>query len=71
MQSGVYWGYIGLVEGIVARVKAEFAEPMTVIATGGFATLFEEGTKVIEHVDPDITMRGLQEIFRRGQGTVK
>ncbi len=71
MQSGVYWGYIGLVEGIVARVRAEFALPMTVIATGGLATLFEEGTKVIEHVDPDITMRGLREIFRRGQGEAK
>ena len=71
MQSGVYWGYIGLIEGIVARVRAEYGGPMTVIATGGLAALFEEGTSVIQQVDSDVTMRGLLEIFRRGQGAAK
>ncbi len=65
MQSGVYWGYVSLIEGLVARIKAEFAEPMTVIATGGLAPLFHAATTVIEHIDADLTMRGLLEIYRR------
>ena len=40
MQSGVYWGYVGLIEGLVARIKEEYGKPMTVIATGGLAHLF-------------------------------
>ncbi len=67
MQSGVYWGYVGLIEGLVARIRQEFAEPMTVIATGGLAPLFHAATTVIEHVDADLTMRGLLEIYRRNE----
>ena len=44
MQSGIYWGYVGLIEGMVARIKAEFGAPMEVIATGGLAPLFDGGT---------------------------
>ena len=44
MQSGIFWGYIGLIEGLVARVKAEWDKPMTVVATGGVASLFEGAT---------------------------
>jgi type III pantothenate kinase len=65
MQSGVYWGYVGLIEGLVARITAEFGEPMTVIATGGLAPLFQSATTVIEHIDVDLTMAGLLEIYRR------
>ena len=65
MQSGVYWGYISLVEGMVKRIEAEYGEPMSVIATGGLAPLFNNGTDAIQHLDPDITMRGLREIARR------
>ena len=65
MHSGVFWGYVGLIEGIVARIKAEFGQPMGVISTGGLAPLFEGVTEVIEHVVPDITMRGLVEIHVR------
>ena len=68
MQSGVYWGYISLIEGLVVRIKEEFGEPMTVIATGGLAPLFHAATAAIEHVDPDLTMRGLLEIYRRNTG---
>ena len=60
MQSGVYWGYIGMVEGLVARIRAEFDAPLKVIATGGLAPLLAEGTTVIEHIDPDITLEGLR-----------
>jgi type III pantothenate kinase len=65
MQSGVYWGYVALIEGLVARIKAEFGQPMTVIATGGVASLFEGATDVIDVFDSDITLKGLLEIVRR------
>jgi type III pantothenate kinase len=65
MQSGVFWGYIGLIEGLVTRIKAEWGKPMTVIGTGGVASLFQGATDAIDHFDPDLTIRGLLEIWRR------
>lgn len=65
MQSGVYWGYVGLVEGLVARIKAEFGAEMRVIATGGLAPLFSEGTLVIEQIEPDLTLEGLRLLAER------
>lgn len=64
MQSGVYWGYISLVEGICARIRAEKARPMTVIGTGGLSTLFAQGTDVLEKIDTDLTIYGLVVIDR-------
>lgn len=63
MQSGIYWGYIGLIEGITARIKEEFARPAKVIATGGLAGLYAKATNIIEYLEPDLTLYGLQEIF--------
>ena len=65
MQSGVFWGYVDLIDGIVTRLKAEYGEPMTVIATGGVASLFEGAARSIDHYDPDVTLRGLLEVWRR------
>lgn len=65
MMSGVYWGYVGLIEGLVTRIEAEFGEPMQVVATGGLAPLFMDATEAIHHLDPDLTLRGLAEIWRR------
>ena len=65
MQSGVFWGYIALIEGLIARIKAEWDAPMTVVATGGVASLFHGATLSIDHFDPDLTIRGLLEIHRR------
>jgi type III pantothenate kinase len=65
MQSGVFWGYVGLVEGIVQRIRAERGEAMEVIATGGLAPVLAEATDTIEHVDPDLTLWGLRLIYRR------
>lgn len=65
MQSGVFWGYIGLIEGLVARIKAERETPLTVIATGGVASLFHGATLAIDHFDQDLTIRGMLEIWRR------
>jgi type III pantothenate kinase len=65
MQSGVFWGYIALIEGLVARIKAEWGKPMTVVGTGGVASLFHGATEAIDHFDPDLTIRGMLEIYRR------
>ena len=71
MQSGVYWGYVGLIEGLIARIQEEFGSTMKVIATGGLAPLFASGTSVIDHVDADLTVRGLCEIYARNTGSRK
>jgi type III pantothenate kinase len=65
MQSGVYWGYVGLIEGLIGRIKAEYGKPMTVVATGGLAHLFRPDIPAIAHVDPDLTLRGLMLIHAR------
>lgn len=65
MQSGVFWGYIGLIDGLIARMKAEYGAPMKVVATGGVVSLFEGAAGSIDAYDPDLTIRGLYEIWRR------
>jgi type III pantothenate kinase len=64
MQSGVYWGYVGLIEGICARIRIERAVPMTVIGTGGLSTLFAQGTEVFDEIDTGLTIHGLVLIDR-------
>jgi type III pantothenate kinase len=65
MQSGVFWGYIGLIEGLVSRIKSERGKNLTVVATGGVASLFHGATLSIDHFDHDLTIRGMLEIWRR------
>jgi type III pantothenate kinase len=66
MQSGVYWGYIGLIEGLVARIQREMeATPLKVVATGGLAPLFSEGTTIFDRIDPDLTLDGLRLLAER------
>ncbi|MGD1880149.1 MAG: type III pantothenate kinase [Kiloniellaceae bacterium] len=60
MKSGIYWGYVGLIEGLTSRIQTEYGAPMRVIATGGLATLYAEAAPVIEVVDTDLTLRGLR-----------
>ncbi len=67
MQSGIYWGYVSLIEGLATRIRAERGEAMRVVATGGLAPLFFGATPVLESVEPEITMRGLIEIYRRNR----
>ena len=64
MQSGVYWGYVGLIEGIVREVRRERPRPAKVIATGGLATLFAQGTDLFHKVEDDLTIHGLVLIHR-------
>ena len=68
MQAGVFWGYIALIEGLIARIRAEWGRPMTVVATGGVASLFHGATAAIDHFDSDLTIRGMLEIHRRNTG---
>ena len=68
MQSGVFWGYISMIEGLVRRIKDERGGALTVVGTGGIASLFEGATDAIDVFDHDVTIRGLLEIYRRNQG---
>ena len=63
MQSGVVFGYVGLVEGIVARIQQELGEKAKVVATGGYAELIAKETTVIDEVNPDLTLVGLRLIY--------
>ena len=65
MQSGIYWGYVGLIEGLVRRIQGEFGAAMKVIATGGLAPLLAEGSTLIERIDPDLTLEGLRMLAER------
>jgi type III pantothenate kinase len=69
MHTGVFWGYVGLIEGIVSRIKTEFGKPMKVVSTGGLAPVFEGSINVIDQTVPDITVRGLIEIYKRSKKT--
>lgn len=65
MRSGIFWGYVGLVEGMVQRITAEVGVPMDAIATGGLAALFTECTAILKHADKDLTLKGLLVLHRR------
>jgi type III pantothenate kinase len=67
MQSGVFWGYVGLVEGLVARIKKEFGSPMGVVATGGLAPLFDGAIPAIDSVDANLTLWGLRLVYERNR----
>ncbi len=69
MQSGIFWGYIGLVREICARIKAERGRPMLIIGTGGLASLFAQGDVLFDRVEDDLTMHGLTVIHRFNKDT--
>ncbi len=71
MESGAYWGYVGLIEGLVSRIVAEDGRPMKVVATGGLAPLFAEATACIDEIDPDLTLRGLLAVYRANEKSTK
>ena len=68
MRSGIFWGYVGLIEGMVARINEELGMEVTAIATGGLAVLFTECTPILKHGDPDLTLKGLLALHRRNAG---
>jgi type III pantothenate kinase len=59
MLIGIYWGYVAMIEGLVDRLKAEIGRPVTVVSTGGLATLFDKHTDVFDVIEPDLTIQGL------------
>ena len=59
IQSGIFWGYTGLIEGMITRIKSEYGAPMKVIGTGGLAPLFAQGEPLFDAVEDDLTMHGL------------
>jgi type III pantothenate kinase len=69
MQSGIYFGYLGLVDGILARIKREVKGLKRVVATGGLASLFAEESEHIDEVDSELTLKGLKIIYDRNRGT--
>lgn len=65
MLIGVYWGYVAMIEGLIARMKAEIGRPVTVISTGGLATLINTHTNLFDAIDPDLTIQGLWLLYSR------
>ncbi|MFL6795346.1 MAG: pantothenate kinase, partial [Sphingomicrobium sp.] len=63
MLIGIYWGYVAMMEGLIARLKKEVGRPVTVIGTGGLAALFDKRTKVFDAVEPDLTIHGLSLLY--------
>lgn len=62
MQSGIIFGYAGLIDGIVTRLQEELGEKAIVVATGGYADIIAKETKVIDKVNPDLTLIGIKTI---------
>jgi type III pantothenate kinase len=67
MQSGIFWGYVSMIEGMVRRIQDETESKMQVIATGGLAPLFSEATDSIERADTNLTLYGLLSVHRRNR----
>jgi type III pantothenate kinase len=69
MQSGIYFGYLALVDGILARIKSEVPDLQRVVATGGLATLFADESEHIDEIDAELTLKGLKIIWERNRST--
>ena len=65
MLIGVFWGYVAMMEGLIARLRAEIGRPAKVIATGGLALLFDRHTEIFDAVDTDLTLEGLALLAER------
>ena len=72
MQSGVFWGYVGLVRGVCDRIREEYERPMRIISTGGLAPLFSQGDTLFDEFDEDLTIHGLRVIHdhNKEQGSI-
>lgn len=71
MQSGIFWGYVSLIEGLLERIEKEYGKPMTTIATGGLAPLFVKRVAALQHLDRDLTMAGLLAIYELNREVVR
>lgn len=69
MLIGIFWGYVAMIEGLVKRTKAQIGRPNIVIATGGLSVLFDDHTDVFDHLESDLTLRGLLILYQRATNT--
>ena len=67
MQSGIFWGYVSLIDGLIRQIRQEDGRKMTVIGTGGVASLFEGVSEEIDIFDSELTVNGLLEIWRQNK----
>jgi type III pantothenate kinase len=67
MQSGIFWGYVGLIDSLLKRIKAEYGQPMKVVATGGLANVFKDEIGLFDAIEPDLMSLGLLEVWRRNR----
>ena len=67
MHIGIYWGYVAMMEGLVASLKAEIGRPVTIVATGGLATLFDTHTDIFDAIEGDLTIQGLAMLHARSE----
>ncbi|MGZ8336915.1 MAG: type III pantothenate kinase [Allosphingosinicella sp.] len=65
MHIGIYWGYVAMMEGLVERLKAEIGRPVTVVATGGLASLFDQHSELFDAIEGDLTVQGLTMLYQR------
>src|SRR4051812_6944080 len=63
MIIGIYWGYVAMIEGLTDRIKRELGRPVTVVATGGLASLFDKHTNAFDAIEPDLTIQGLSLLY--------
>ncbi|HEX2802663.1 MAG TPA: type III pantothenate kinase, partial [Sphingomicrobium sp.] len=63
MLIGIYWGYVAMMEGLIARMKAQVGRKVTVVGTGGLAALFDKRTDIFDAVEPDLTIQGLSLLY--------
>lgn len=68
MQSGLYWGYVGLINGLINKLSAELPEKPYIIATGGLARVFEKDIPALDIIDDDLTLKGLIEVWTKNNG---
>ena len=67
MLIGIYWGYVSMIEGLIARMKAEIGRPAKVIATGGLAAIFQRQNALFDAVEPDLALKGLALLWKRAR----
>ncbi|MFN3726716.1 MAG: type III pantothenate kinase [Allosphingosinicella sp.] len=67
MLIGIFWGYVAMMEGLTARMKAEVGRPVKVVATGGLAVLFDQHSDMFDAIEPDLTIQGLAMLYQRSQ----
>ena len=68
MNAGIYWGYIGLIEGIINKIREELMyKDFKIIATGGLANFFSKATDLIDKIDDDLTLRGLMIVYQKNK----